>query len=137
MTALMMMTIGANIASLFLTNRMTLTQPCLMKTALFPTNIVITAATLTMTENRPSNEPSIFLIVLLHLWLKWPVITKVPTDLVHYTALMTAPDSLQYRFCGEKLKNLNRIEYYSCIKIVKDRPDENDAIPPEIQYQNS
>jgi len=27
------------------------------------------------------------------------------------------------------------MQYYSCIKIVKDRPDENDAIPPEIQYQ--
>jgi len=51
------------------------------------------------------------------------------------TWLVAIPSPMLYRFRGKKSRNLNHIEYYSCIKIVKDRPDENDATPPEIQYQ--
>jgi len=51
------------------------------------------------------------------------------------TRLVAIPYPSLYRYRGEKLKHLNRIEYFSMIQIHKDRPDDNDSEPPHLQYK--
>ena len=49
--------------------------------------------------------------------------------------IVAVPRPFFYRYRGEGLKDINRIEYYSTIEIRKDRPDENDLISPHLQYK--